>query len=107
MLPGEPLAVRVRCTNTSLKPWRFRPGKFAGIHVMWWLLDSDDQQRGEGRAGLFQATIAPGESIELTLALTPLYKAGKYRLRVDLNDEQNGHFFQFGGEMLEVEVVVP
>jgi hypothetical protein len=103
---GEPLAVRARCTNRSVKPWRFRPGSNAGIHLCWMLLDPGDHGRAEGLAGKFHAEIAPGESIELTLALPPVYAAGPYRLRVDMEDVQHGRFHQLGPEPLEVEVEV-
>ena len=49
----------------------------------------------------------PGEHIDLTLALPPLRKPGRYQLTVDLLDEQNGSFLQAGSEPLVWEVEVP
>ncbi len=98
--------MRVRATNTSVKPWRLRPGNTAGIHLAWFLLDADQRVLLEERAGLFEATVPPGESVDLTLAVPPL-KPGRYFLRADMIDEQHGSFFQAGSEPLLTEVQVP
>jgi hypothetical protein len=104
---GQPFGVRVRCTNTSVKPWRFRPGTNAGIHASFVLTDPQDQCAGIGRAGLFHATVPPGASIDLTLSLPPLRRPGRYRLRVDMVDEQHAYFLQEGSEPLVCELEVP
>jgi hypothetical protein len=103
---NEPLAVRVRCMNRSVKPWRFRPGTNAGIHVFWNLLGADDQSKADGRAGMFHAEVPPGGSIDLMLAIPGRGTPGRYRLRVDMADEQHALFHQLGPEPLEVEVEV-
>jgi protein tyrosine phosphatase (PTP) superfamily phosphohydrolase (DUF442 family) len=103
---GRSCGVRVRAANTSVKPWRLRPGNTAGIHLAWFLLDADQRVLLEERAGLFEATVPPGESIDLTLAVPPL-KPGRYFLRADMIDEQQGSFFQAGSEPLLTEVEVP
>src|SRR5262249_21618499 len=103
---GEPTALPVRCTNRSVKPWRFRPGTHAGIHVLWQLLSSSRGRVAGGRAGMFHAEVSPGSSIDLTLALPSLPIPGRYRLRIDMVDEQHAHFHQLGPEPLEVEVEV-
>ena len=51
--------------------------------------------------------MAPGESIELTLVVGALREPGRYRLVVDLIEEQHCWFFQGGSEPLEEEIVVP
>jgi protein tyrosine/serine phosphatase len=104
---GEPFAIRVRVYNTSVKPWRFRPGTHAGIHAWFVLYNADDQDVAEGRAGMFHATVPPGEHIDLTLALPAQYQSGRYRLRVDMRDEQHASFGQVGSEPLVLEVEVP
>jgi hypothetical protein len=104
---GRPFGVRVRCTNTSVKPWRFRPGTNAGIHASFVLTDPQDQCAGIGRAGLFHATVPPGASIDLTLSLPALRLRGRYRLRVDMVDEQHAYFLQEGSEPLVCELEVP
>lgn len=107
MRRGAPLAVRVACTNRSVKPWRFRPGTNAGIHVFWQVLKPlTDQAIAGGRAGMFHAEVPPGGVIELTLGLPALDEPGRYQLRVDLKDEQNGLFHQLGPQPLEVELEV-
>jgi hypothetical protein len=104
---GQPAALRIRCHNTSVKPWRFRPCTNAGIHAWFILFDANDQEVAEGRAGLFHATVPPGSHIDLTLALPSLYQAGRYQLRVDMRDEQHAFFLQVGSEPLNWEVEVP
>jgi hypothetical protein len=104
---GQPGAVRVRCVNTSVKPWRLRPGANAGVHCLYLVTDSEDRWVYEGRAGLFDAEVPPGGSIDLTLALPPLRAPGRYRLRVDMTDEQHAKFFQEGSEPLFRELEVP
>jgi protein tyrosine/serine phosphatase len=106
MRRGEPLAVHVRCTNRSVKPWRFRPGKDAGIHAFWQIHTMEDRLVNEGRSGLFHAEVAPRQSIDLTLALPSLQQPGHYRLRIDMKDEQHALFHQLGPQSLEVELVV-
>jgi hypothetical protein len=103
---GRPFPLRVRCTNTSIKPWRLRPGNNAGIHAHWALCDEDGRPVTGGRAGLFHATVAPGASIDLTLAVRALWEPGRYCLRVDMFDEQHGGFLQMGSMPLFWEVEV-
>jgi protein tyrosine/serine phosphatase len=103
----RPTGVRVRCFNTSVKPWVFQPGSNAGIHAHFLLLGPDSRVVGEGKAGLFEAEVQPGEHIDLTLALPPLEGPGQYTLRVDLVDEQHGWFLQLGNDPLFCPVEVP
>jgi hypothetical protein len=112
---GKPFGVKVRCSNTSAKPWLFNPGNNAGVHAGWTLTDdqgrpiTDGQGRpvSAGRAGLFHATVPPGGNIELTLSLPRLNVAGRYHLCVDMEDERHAKFFQEGSEPLFVELEVP
>jgi protein tyrosine phosphatase (PTP) superfamily phosphohydrolase (DUF442 family) len=103
---GEPTALQLRVRNISLAPWRLRPGINAGIHARYVLYD--DQSRGirMGRAGLFHGEVAPGQTIDLTLALPAVYEPGHYRLFVDMVDEQHCGFFQTGSEPLEWDMEV-
>ena len=86
---------RIHCTNTSVRPWRLRPGLNAGIHAVYFVDDTEGKSILQGRSGLFDAVVAPGESIIFTLAL-PALAPGKYLLRADMIDEQNGEFLQLG-----------
>ncbi len=102
---GKPAALRVRCVNTSVKPWHFKPGLTAGIHLQYMLHSSAEQPVASARTGQFYATVEPGESIDLLLAL-PSLLPGRYLLRADLIDEQHASFFQLGSVPLFREVVV-
>jgi protein tyrosine phosphatase (PTP) superfamily phosphohydrolase (DUF442 family) len=101
-----PLAVRIRSTNTSVKPWRFRPGATAGIHVVFMVHNDNGGCLVIDRAGLLHATVAPGESIDLTVPVPPLKEPGRYVLRMDMVDEQHANFFQVGSEPLMMELEV-
>jgi protein tyrosine phosphatase (PTP) superfamily phosphohydrolase (DUF442 family) len=106
--PGRPAAVRLRCTNTSIKPWHFQPGTNAGIHLRYTLIDQADERCLDfGRAGLLLATVEPGRHIDLTLVIRPIIRPGRYLLRADLVDEQHAPFVALGNEPLLQEVQVP
>ena len=96
----------IRCLNTSTHPWHFQPGANAGIHLIWWLFDHQQRAKVCDRTGLLRATVSPGESIDLDVALRGL-APGRYELLVDLADEQHGTFLALGNEPFLVEVVVP
>ncbi len=103
---GAPAALTVRATNTSVRPWRLVPGTEAGVHVRYLLFDDRWQMVQVGRAGQFEATVAPGERIDLTLALTTLSRPGRYHLLADLHDRNHCAFSQLGGEPLEMDIQV-
>src|SRR5262249_10297683 len=107
LVNGQPTALRVRCHNTSIKPWRLRPGTSAGVHLSYMLFNSRDKNVGEGRAGLFHATVAPGAFIDLTVALPAQRVPGQYQLRLDMVDEQHASFLQTGSEPLTWRLEVP
>lgn len=98
---------RVRCRNTSVKPWHMRPGTNAGIHVAFGVRDGDGQIVSDGRGGLFEAIVPPGGHVDVTLAVRATVLPGRYELRLDMVDEQHGYFMQLGSEPLarELEVV--
>jgi hypothetical protein len=102
---GRPFALHIRCHNTSVKPWRFRPNTDAGIHAVFQVFEENGAELYMGRAGLFHAEVRPGESIDLTLSMPPLRKPGKYRLRIDMKDEQHAFFYQLGYGPLFWDVV--
>ena len=104
---GRPLRLRVRCHNTAVRTWRFRPGSNAGIHVGWLLKTEQDQHLCEGRGGRFHAAVVPGSSIDLTLVVPSLWLPGHYTLLLDMIEEQHCPFRETGSEPLEVEVDVP
>jgi hypothetical protein len=103
---GEPGSLRVRIHNTGITPWQFRAGTNAGFHAGFILFDEQDQALAYGRAGLFDALVAPGQSVDLTVVFPAVRIPGKYRLLVDMVDEPQGWFYQLGSEPLEVEITV-
>ncbi|HVS39686.1 MAG TPA: tyrosine-protein phosphatase [Gemmataceae bacterium] len=104
---GRPSGFRVRCTNTSVKPWVMQPGANAGVHLGWMLSPENVEDIREGRSGLFDAVVQPGQSVELTVALPPLQR-GRYRIQLDMVDEQHAWFYQTGAtEPLTLSLEVP
>jgi len=103
----RPAALRVRCHNTSIKPWRLRPGDNAGVHLSFVLSNDRDQRVGEGKAGLFHALVPPGEFIDLIVSLPSLGGPERYQLRLDMVDEQHASFLQTGSEPLIWRLEVP
>src|SRR5205085_1777516 len=73
---GDPLALHVRAVNQSLGDWRLKPGTESGIHVRFMVFAADGQLKQVGRAGQFERTVAPQESLNLVLAVAPLHVPG-------------------------------
>jgi protein tyrosine phosphatase (PTP) superfamily phosphohydrolase (DUF442 family) len=103
---GTPAAVRVRAVNTSPEPWALHPGTETGVFVQVLIFGPDWRLIHRGRAGQFEATVPPGGSIDLTLALPPLPVPGPYHLLIDLADANRYAFSQFGNHPLEVMLTV-
>jgi protein tyrosine phosphatase (PTP) superfamily phosphohydrolase (DUF442 family) len=99
-------SIRVRCSNASTKPWQLCAGTTAGVHARYILRDPDQVFLTSARGGLFNATVATGEHVDLTLAIPPLGKPGRYSLFVDMVDEQHGWFYQMGSEPLLLDLEV-
>jgi len=106
LICGDPGSVRVRIHNMGITPWQFRSGTNAGFHAGFILIDEQDQAISYGRAGLLDALVAPGQSIDLTVVIPAVHMPGKYRLWVDMVDEQQGWFYQMGSEPWETEITV-
>jgi protein tyrosine/serine phosphatase len=102
-----PTPLRVRCHNTSIKPWRFHPSSSAGIHLIFMLSNDRHQRVAEGKAGLFHAVVPAGDFIDLTVVLPGLMKPGQYELRLDMTEEQHAYFLQTGSPPLICQVEVP
>src|SRR5204862_1246618 len=98
---NKPCGVRVRCRNTSVKPWALQAGANAGIHAAYCVDDATGKLIDQGRSGMFDAVVPPGEAIDLTLAIAGL-NPGDYLLRVDMTDEQHAPFLQLGSRPLFV-----
>lgn len=106
---GKPWLARFRASNTSLRPWRFHPSSTAGIHLGYFVTDRCQRYAALGRAATFEAVVPPGESIDIDVAIPALKTLGPHVLTVDMMDEQQGWFYQFGSQPLEceLEVVTP
>jgi hypothetical protein len=102
-----PTALRVRCHNTSIKPWQLHPNYTSGTHLVFMLSNERDQRVADGKSGLFHAVVPPGEFIDLTVVLPGLTKPGRYELRLDMQEEQHAYFLQTGSQPLICQVEVP
>jgi hypothetical protein len=103
---GQPVPLRMRFHNTSLKSWSFRQESNLGIHACFVLKDERNRGIASGRAGLFNRDVAPGQSIDLTVVLPAIRSPGRYRYLVDMVDEQHSWFYQVGTEPMEGELEV-
>ncbi|HTU94074.1 MAG TPA: tyrosine-protein phosphatase [Gemmataceae bacterium] len=102
-----PSALRVRCHNTSIEPWRLHPASNSGTHLIFVLTNDSNQRVATGKAGLFHAVVPPGEFIDLTVVLPGLTQKGRYELRLDMEEEQHAFFLQTGSQPLLCTVEVP
>jgi protein tyrosine phosphatase (PTP) superfamily phosphohydrolase (DUF442 family) len=102
---GEPLGYRVRARNTGTGDWRMRANPQSGVHLGYQVWDGD-ALLAEGRGGMFDREVAPGAAVSITLVLRPLPRAGRFRLLIDMVEEQHCWFYQAGSEPHEEELVV-
>lgn len=112
-VPGAPSAERdyplaFDVTNASPRPWRFVPTDQRGVHLGLQLaaLDPGSSFQLELRGETPHHTLEPGESIRLAARLPRLPRAGRYRLTVDLVDEEVTWFSEMGSPPLELELAV-
>ncbi len=103
---SEAFVLKVRCLNTSVKPWKLQKESNAGIHLLVTVMDERDRVISLGKAGLFDAAVEPGDHIDLTVAVPAVYPPGNYRLRVEMEDGDRCSFSQTGQEPLERELEV-
>jgi hypothetical protein len=108
---GEPIVYQVRVRNTGAGTWRLSPLS-SGTHLAVAVSEAAaartaDKEAIKGKAGLFDARVAPGESIDLTVIVPPIHKAGRYRLLADMVDPRHGWFYQVGGTPFEEELYIP
>ena len=100
-----PVTLTIRAHNLSNAVWEFKTGTFTGVHVRTVVHNPEGALAGIYRAGRFDARVAPGESIDIPLALPPFHTAGNHRLVIDLVDHHL-NFCQLGSEFLELELPV-
>lgn len=110
---GKSFVLKLRATNTSTEPWEFRPGNYAGIHLLYKVAPDPDTEAYRGQAGLFRRTVGPGESVDLDLPVPALRKPGRYTVVAELIDARGSgvsirtsSFVKFGAEPILAQVVV-
>jgi hypothetical protein len=103
---GQPVTVHVRVRNASLQAWRLSPLLTAGVHLGCHIYDAHDRQIDVVKTGLRDGQVLPGRMVDFTLVLPPLLLPGRYRLQLDMVDEQQCWFYQTGSEPLEQELIV-
>jgi len=103
---GQNIVLRVRVRNASLLSWRLSPALTAGVHLGCFLFNEQDQQIAGVKAGLRDGEVHRGETVEFTVVLSPVRQPGRYRLQVDMSDEQQCWFYQTGSEPLNGELVI-
>ena len=101
---GEPLGYAVRLRNTGIKSLHFARCATAGVHLGYQLRDSSSTLIDEGQFGHLEAEVKPGETIDLMLVVSPIQKAGRYRLLIDLIESQHCWLYQAGAEPWEEEL---
>jgi protein tyrosine phosphatase (PTP) superfamily phosphohydrolase (DUF442 family) len=102
---NRPIGFRVRVHNRSTSAWQFKPTVNAGMHIFFRVWDAEGNPKNEGRAGMLDATVPPGEKFDVTMVVPPL-PAGRYWLAVDMVEEFHVWFCQLGPEPWEEEFVV-
>src|SRR5262249_49989689 len=73
---GEARVLHIRAHNKSVRDWRFKTGTSLGVHIHYRIANVQGGGIAE-RAGLFDAVVAPGDSIGLELGI-PRLPAGEY-----------------------------
>jgi hypothetical protein len=103
---GRPVTLKVRATNTSLGGWRLAPVLTAGVHLGCYVFDAEDRQLDTVKTGLRDGEVLPGQAVDFVVQLPAFRKPGRYRLMLDMVDEQQCWFYQTGSAPLEQELIV-
>jgi protein tyrosine/serine phosphatase len=104
--PAQPTTLRLRARNGGIAAWQLKPVVTAGTHLGCHIYDEQDRLVDVVKTGLRDGAVAPGQVADFTLTVPPLRKPGRYRLQIDMVDEQQCWFYQTGSEPLEVELIV-
>jgi protein tyrosine phosphatase (PTP) superfamily phosphohydrolase (DUF442 family) len=91
----------LRVKNHSERTWDLSPGINAGIHLFWYVVDRDHKVVHAGLSGLFDAKVAPGESIDLSIPIHANLPPGEYLIRADMDEPSHARFAQTGQTILE------
>lgn len=96
---GKPIVFTVRAYNTSRETWTFHSGSRVGVHATYVVIDSTSKVAYTGQAGFLDATVLPGEFIDLQFPVPAPKHPGRHTLWVDLA-KRNVSFTQYGSEPL-------
>lgn len=97
---SEPYSARFRIENRSRLPWQLTDGRLdQGIHLGLRVerLEPSPIPPCEGRGFTPEATLGPGQTLELTMNLPVLDHPGSYRLHFDLVNESEAWFADRSG----------
>ena len=103
---GQPLQYDVTVRNTSDRAWQLRALKTAGFHVTFKVTDEARNIIHEGRAGMMDRLVQPGEALQVVMIVPPLRNAGRYLLQVDMIEEGHCWFHQTGSQLWEEELAI-
>lgn len=103
---GQPLCYHVRIRNLGHDAWKLGPGLTSATQLGFVLYDEHDHLVHRGRWGLREGRVLPGETLDVSLVVPSVSLPGRYRLFVDLMDQEDGWFFQTGSEPREEELVL-
>jgi len=103
--PGDAPTIVVRAHNLSRSTWEFKTGTVTGIYVRTVVATPKGQAVAVVRAGRIEARVAPGESIDVSVALPVFHEQGAHRIVVDLAD-RHLNFCQLGSDWLDFEIQV-
>jgi len=102
---GTSATLRVRAQNAGSATWRSR-GE-AGVQASYhWLDPLGNPIVWDGPRTALQFPVAPGEEVELVLALRAPQPPGRYRLAVDLVEEFRYWFEEVGSSPLAIDADV-
>lgn len=103
---GQPIHYQIKVRNTGDRTWNFSTHGRAGYHLAFRVRDASGMPVLEGRAGLVDRDLAPGESLATTVVVPASLQPGCYRLTIDMLEEYHGWFFQLGAEPVEEELEI-
>jgi protein tyrosine phosphatase (PTP) superfamily phosphohydrolase (DUF442 family) len=108
---GRGFTITVRAKNASLGVWQFHMGSAGGIQLRGHLFSTKGPKLYTTRAGHFERTVPPGETIDLVLGFPPVQEPGSYLIHADLLDSQaidllDSDFVQYGSDPLLFHLTV-
>ncbi|HEY3787719.1 MAG TPA: tyrosine-protein phosphatase [Urbifossiella sp.] len=108
---GRGFVFTIRARNTSIANWTFLPGSAGAVQLRGFLYTPAGEKLFTARAGHFEATVRPGETIDLVVGFPPIREPGRYLMHADLLDAQpiellDSDFVQYGSEPLLTEIFV-